>query len=503
MFFLVLFYFLLGCVVSWLVIMGLLNTGIYQRDAAPQAHHTHAGTVPPIGGVGLMAALTVIFLLCVFFFEPPVDGGPTLGIAVFLGAAAAFLLGLIDDFKPLGAKMKLLAQIIIALLAYYGGLAIDEVVVPFTANSMELGIFGMGATVFWFVAMMNLINLIDGLDGLAGGVGLMLMILLAYLGIEGGAPFSYVVALVMTGAIVGFLFHNFPPAKVYMGDSGAYMLGFLIAALSLINSEKGSIAAALIAPVMALALPISDVLFAMIRRGLRGLPLFRPDQEHIHHQLLRSGFSRRNTVLLLYGISLLALVGGLVTFVAQGRNLPIFLGFAFVVVLFSMRGRKIASINGVRAYFTESMRSRHDARNALQLRNWLILEAERADSGQNLWSDFRFVLKKMGFCRAELHVGDETRSFYVPNTPHETPDELWQKRFEFSCDRNISLTLYAEKDHLTEQQFFLIAELAAEACLKAMCAWKQINGSDFSFTAEADDRGHNTSKKRRLYRPAY
>ena len=132
------------------------------------------------------------------------------------------------------------------------------------------------------------------------GIGLLLMGLLAFLAYESGGAISFVLALGMVGAIFGFLFLNFPPAKVYMGDSGAYLIGFVIAALSLINSEKGTILAALIAPVMALALPIADVAFAMLRRGINGLPIFRPDRGHIHHRLRRAGMSRQKTVLILY-----------------------------------------------------------------------------------------------------------------------------------------------------------------------------------------------------------
>ena len=112
-----------------------------------------------------------------------------------------------------------------------------------------------------------------------------------------------------------------------MGDSGAYLIGFVIASLSLLNSEKGAVLAALIAPMLALALPIADVAYAIIRRAIRGLPLFRPDQEHIHHKFLRAGHSRQRTVLFLYAISLLALVGGLLAFAYQGRYLPVFMGF--------------------------------------------------------------------------------------------------------------------------------------------------------------------------------
>ena len=169
---------------------------------------------------------------------------------------------------------------------------------------------------------MNLINLIDGLDGLAGGVGLLLMGLLGFLAYESGVAISFVLALGMVGSIFGFLFHNFPPAKVYMGDSGAYLIGFVIAALSLLNSEKGTVLAALIAPVMALALPIADVAFAMLRRGINGLPIFRPDRGHIHHRLRRAGLSRQKTVAVLYAISLFALLGGLLAFAYQGRFLP-------------------------------------------------------------------------------------------------------------------------------------------------------------------------------------
>lgn len=331
---------------------------------------------------------------------------------VFVGGVGAFLLGFIDDLKPLGAKLKLLVQIAIGVLAYFCSLSIERLGLPFLQYSVELGPLALPVTVLWFVAIMNLINLIDGLDGLAGGVGLMLMVLLAYLGFTKAAAFPTILALGMSGAILGFLFHNFPPAKVYMGDSGAYMIGYVIAALSLSNSEKGAVAAALIAPILALALPIVDVGFALFRRGIKGLPLFRPDKEHIHHRLLRTGLSRRNTVLVLYGISLFALVGGLLMFANQGRFLPIFFGFAFVIILFALKGNNISAAT-IRASLDESFQMRQDTKNALFLKDWFIAEVDRCDTGQHLWSDFHFVLKKMGFCKARLVLGDEERSFFL------------------------------------------------------------------------------------------
>ena len=498
-----LFFILLGCFASWLVIHCLLAVGFGQGgDADPQHHHTHVGVIPRIGGIGIVAGFGLTYLLC-FFHLNSADNQTLMHFAVVGGAFAAFFLGFIDDFHPLGAKLKLLAQILIAVVAYKCGLSIDKLKIPFTETIIQLEFFSLLLTIGWFVALMNLINLIDGLDGLAGGVGLMLMALLVYLGMDRGILFSTILALGMIGAILGFLFHNFPPAKCYMGDSGAYMIGYVIAALSLMNSEKGAVLAALIAPALALALPIVDVAFALFRRGIQGLPLFRPDRGHIHHRLMSSGLSRRNTVLVLYAISLFALVGGLLAFADRGRYLPIFLGFAFVVVLFALRGQKISAAS-LRVVLTDSLQSRQDTRNALYLKNWLVVEAERADSAIHLWSDFRFVLKKMGFCRVELSMGEETRDFYVPNTPHEEPDLLWQETHDSAGEVTVELTLYGEKDNFSESQFALAADIAAEAWASARSKWKEVNGQPMDFDSVAKEAtDYRRQKARDLYRPTY
>ena len=161
-------------------------------------------------------------------------------LAVFVGATLAFGLGLVDDLFPLNARFKLFFQIFIALIAHYLGLGINTFTIPFTDLVIEFGVLSYFVTVIWFLVMMNLINLIDGLDGLAGGIGCMLMVLIAFSEIRSGLSHSFILAVASIGALVGFLCYNLPPAKVYMGDSGAYLIGFLIAALSLINSEKGN-----------------------------------------------------------------------------------------------------------------------------------------------------------------------------------------------------------------------------------------------------------------------
>jgi len=466
----------------------------------PQHHHTHEGVIPRIGGLGIIFGFALTYLLCFFLLDDG-DNKSLIHYSIFAGGLAAFLLGWVDDLHPLGAKIKLFGQILIACFAYACGLTIEKVGVPFTDYVLPLGLFSFFLTVIWLVAIMNLINLIDGLDGLAGGVGLMLMILLAFLAYQGNVAFSFVLSLGMVGALLGFLFHNFPPAKVYLGDSGAYLIGYVIAALSLLNSEKGTVLAALLAPTLALALPIADVGYAIIRRALRGLPLFRADREHIHHRLLGAGFSRQKTVLILYGISLIALVGGLLAFAYQGRFLPIFLGFAFVLILITLRGNKIVA-GEVKDSLVDSVRSRHDTRYAVSLRDWFIIEAERADSGIHLWSDYRFVLKKIGFCRAELSIGEETHKFFLPNTRHEDTSAL--HHFTHSLGSETKLHLYADKANFAFTHFIIIADVAAEAWSKAAVRWQEVNGNPLTFDSKASEaKDYDAQKVKSLYRPTY
>ena len=210
-----------------------------------------------------------------------------------------FALGFWDDLKPLGAKRKLLGQIAIALTVCAFGMGIQKFKIPFTSTILDLGGWGVLLTVLWLVGMTNLINLIDGVDGLAGGICLMLMGLLAYVGHDSGG-FECLVSG-MAGALIGFLWFNFPPARVYLGDSGAYFLGFQIGLFALINSHKGTVLAAMVAPLFVLALPILDTSLAILRRGLRGLPIFRADKRHLHHHLLHMGLSRRRVVFYFYG----------------------------------------------------------------------------------------------------------------------------------------------------------------------------------------------------------
>jgi UDP-GlcNAc:undecaprenyl-phosphate GlcNAc-1-phosphate transferase len=311
-----------------LILRFLRDPAVFHRGA--DLHHTHKAPVPRFGGLALAAAFVGVELLIAAFYSSQRQRTPG-HLVVVLSSLAMFGVGFWDDLRPLGAKRKLLAQILIAVSVYYFGIGIQSFKIPLTEHIVDLGGWGVLITVCWLVAMTNLINLIDGVDGLAGGICLMLMILIVFVGHQSGH--FELLSSGMAGALLAFLWFNFPPARIYLGDGGAYFLGFQIGLFSLVNSHKGTIFAALVAPLFVLALPIVDTGLAILRRGLRGLPIFRPDRRHIHHKLLGMGYSRRKAVLWLYGVTLMFLAMGLAAYWSRGELVPILLGAATLVLL--------------------------------------------------------------------------------------------------------------------------------------------------------------------------
>jgi UDP-GlcNAc:undecaprenyl-phosphate/decaprenyl-phosphate GlcNAc-1-phosphate transferase len=241
-----------------------------------------------------------------------------------------FLLGLWDDLRPLGAKTKLIGQLTVATGAYFMGLRV-ELLTGFTGESIALyETIALTTTVGWLVALPNIVNLIDGIDGLAGGLGVFATITLAIVMIGSGQLIAGAIALSSAGATIGFLIFNFPPAKIYMGDGGAYSIGSVIATLSLQSSQKGSIASIFLVVMIALGLPILDTTFAILRRGLRGVPLSKGDAGHIHHRLLDRGHSTRRTVFYLYLLCLTLSLAALAVFWTHGHALPIVAAALFI-----------------------------------------------------------------------------------------------------------------------------------------------------------------------------
>ncbi len=271
---------------------------------APNARKVHKKPVPRIGGLGIYAG----FMAAIIFFAAHFNLNDELineTVGLVLSGSLIVALGLVDDYKNLPAKLKLLGQIGAAAVLVLGfGVRIDFVTDPF-GDYIYLEWFAIPATMFWLVGLTNTVNLIDGLDGLAAGVAAIASFTILLIALEQNFILVAVITAAIAGASVGFLKYNFHPAKIFMGDTGSMFLGFMLAGISVTGAVKSVATIALIVPIFALGLPILDTTFAIVRRVRGGVPIFKPDKGHLHHRLLSVGFTQCQAVLLMYVISAL------------------------------------------------------------------------------------------------------------------------------------------------------------------------------------------------------
>ncbi|MBR3133608.1 MAG: undecaprenyl/decaprenyl-phosphate alpha-N-acetylglucosaminyl 1-phosphate transferase [Clostridia bacterium] len=213
----------------------------------------------------------------------------------------------IDDVKGVPAIIKLIFQIAAAVVVVKSGILIDGIKIGFLSDKVFSEAFSIVLTVGWIVGITNAINLIDGLDGLSSGIGIISSISLVIIFSLNGSPLiSIVLITALAGALVGFLPYNFNPAKTFIGDTGSNFLGYSLAVISIMGVAKTYTAIVIIAPLIVLALPVFDTLASIVRRVIKGRSLkaiFEPDSGHLHYKILHKGFTQRQTVLMLYGIS--------------------------------------------------------------------------------------------------------------------------------------------------------------------------------------------------------
>jgi UDP-GlcNAc:undecaprenyl-phosphate GlcNAc-1-phosphate transferase len=279
-------------------------------DHALTSRKTHGRPVPRIGGIAIVLAFYAP-LVALLFISTDVGGRfyaqPLKAFGLFAGGLTIAGLGVWDDLKGANAKTKFAVQFAVAGAMYALGFRIDVLTNPFGA-AIHLGWFGVPFTLLWIAGVINAMNLIDGLDGLAGGVAFIAIATIFVIAAVGHQPLMLLFTAALAGAVLGFLFYNFNPATIFMGDTGSMFLGFVLATTSIQTGQKSTAAVAIAVPILALGVPIADTLLAMMRRYARGVPMFSADRGHIHHRLLGMGFSQRQTVLVIYAAS--AVLGG-------------------------------------------------------------------------------------------------------------------------------------------------------------------------------------------------
>jgi UDP-GlcNAc:undecaprenyl-phosphate/decaprenyl-phosphate GlcNAc-1-phosphate transferase len=271
----------------------------------PDERKVHEVAIPRLGGVAILAALYVgagAALLVALRLDPSLNILSGDLPVILLGATLVAGVGMIDDLRGTRARVKLLAQTLIAILTSALGLSLDRLDGPW--GSVALGPWAIPVTVVWMVGVINAVNLIDGLDGLASGVGLTAMAALFVIASSAGAPPPILVVLgAGAGGVIGFLRFNLHPASIIMGDTGAMLLGFVIAAAGINVTQALPVGAPPWVPAMAVGLPLADTAWAILRRLAAGDPIFAPDRRHIHHQLLAAGLSQRAAMLVLWTVS--------------------------------------------------------------------------------------------------------------------------------------------------------------------------------------------------------
>jgi len=270
----------------------------------PDERKVHHVAIPRLGGIAIAAAfyLGLTAALLDGSNRGALLGDPDQFVAVLLGTALIVCIGVIDDLFGMRARIKLSAQVAVALAVALLGLSIDRLYGPW--GEISTGIWAVPLTVIWFVVVMNAMNLIDGLDGLASGVALIAMGTFFVIASTADVPFSLAAFLgAGAGAVLGFLPFNLSPASIIMGDTGSILLGFLLAAASVSVTQSGSPGASPWVPLLVLGLPLVDTSWAVLRRLAGRAPIFAPDKRHVHHRLLTLGLSQRLAMVVLWAVS--------------------------------------------------------------------------------------------------------------------------------------------------------------------------------------------------------
>ncbi len=414
---------------------GLKATPVYGR-------HTHTQPLPRLGGI----AICVTFLLAALAYLPiskflHIDFSMRGYFGILVPVLLIFLMGAYDDLKPLKPNAKIVVQAIAALLLYLGGFGIHYFQSLLGVHYLYLGrAVDLPITILWVLLITNAFNLIDGLDGLAAGSAMISAIVVFSAAMSSHNNLVTFLVVVLLGAILGFLPFNFHPASIFMGDSGSLFIGFLLSALSMAAASRTTTLAGMAIPLLAFGLPILDVTLAVSRRFLRGHPLFRGDTDHIHHKLLRRGFSHAHTVVTLYAVTLAFVLASLVVLVDAALLAPVL----FVVGIGICLGVQQLHYSEFSEIFQPVARRRQVVATQANVR--------RAAEALNSCSDFRTIcqilqeilqpvgldairiknLGKDGFPMALFHSlhYDSDGNWFLEWSERKTDDLPWEYNFE-------------------------------------------------------------------------
>jgi UDP-GlcNAc:undecaprenyl-phosphate GlcNAc-1-phosphate transferase len=270
----------------------------------PEERKIHQNPTPRLGGVALFLAINLGLWIALVWEGSVLNSDLKYLLGFFLGGVVIFALGIYDDVKGLRVLWKIVFQSLAVLILMLFGLRISILYIPFF-KAVDLGIFSFPITFTWCLVIINALNLIDGLDGLAAGLSVITSLTLLGVGIVLGVKLISFITLAVLGACLGFLRYNYPPAKIFMGDSGSLYLGYVFASVGVICPVKSYTAMAMFVPLLALGIPIFETFFSFFRRTLNNKRFYHADKRHLFHFMLEKGLSQKLTIWIFYVISII------------------------------------------------------------------------------------------------------------------------------------------------------------------------------------------------------
>ena len=294
-------YFLITLIISLITVPVVRQFALRYHVVARQNHRTvHDGEIPKLGGGAIFFAFVSGMAALLYFDQQLVAQFHRELLSILIGTTILFMTGALDDKVDLNCSLKFGVELLVAALAVSMGWRVETLILP-GAGELHLGLFSYPFSMLWMVGVANAFNMIDGLDGLAGGVAVAVLLVSLSIAALFGNQMAPVIAVLLMGAVIGFLRYNLNPASIFMGDSGSLSIGFLLACITLNSASLAPGKTAFIIPLLLLALPITDTMLAIFRRLRRGIHPFHADREHIHHRLVKLGLSHSRAALVMVG----------------------------------------------------------------------------------------------------------------------------------------------------------------------------------------------------------
>jgi len=386
---------------------GRLGTRFGAMDV-PSERKVHEKPVPRVGGAAIFLAFLLTMLISSFLRTDVSSLFVMDRQMLFLlgGAFICFGVGVFDDFRRLGARKKLIFQILAASVAFYGGINVNYCCI--LGHTFHFGFLSYFLTVFWFVLFINAVNLVDGLDGLAGCVVFFASMVMVLLSVIRGEYMLAMLFSVLSGCILGFLRYNFNPATIFLGDGGSYFLGYAIAGLSIIGGVKNQLGVAVMIPLLALGVPLFDTMLSTVRRFIRGKKLFQPDKGHIHHRLLEMGFSTKRAVMIIYTITLCLCIFSVIMVNIRDERAGLFLviiGAGAVIFVRKLGYFDYIASDKVMGWFkdlTDEAGFSRDRRSFLSLQ----IDINQSENIEELWRNVIRALEKLEFDKGVLYLAN-------------------------------------------------------------------------------------------------